>query len=813
MRPNTRGSSRPTSKSSSRPTSKSGSRPNSRPGSRRPSNRSDSVNKRRNDSLSDISGIPSTTTDYRSQHSAYSELHDKPNRKAKRADELGFDLDGTSPQKGKNYDTDIVSPSQHKSRFPSYAPKVSALQYNNAMILFKHVADEIHMQRIDRELYYALFMKNQTPQNFFNLCKLIAYMQRHKRLTAKVMSSIHEREDVMNRLRECETNYVDGKKTALYTQNKGIRLLQQLQLVSLEVIESIAQWRQTLSRPYPYMYRYMNYIKKLKQDCVWLDACDISFVLPMKSTANPLLSPFSGFATMPIKAFRLKKSHKSKKPLGTNVKPSYKAQGMINKALERRLVEAERMVLREVKLQRELKQHLKQLLFNGYFVPMLQTVDIIANCFSGIEIQSHFPPEYQYMLESFRESILDEVDEESRHRHMEAIGQSDDEDDEYTQNFGDEDSVGVDIDSNFDVDIDDEDFDQPDEEILDDHESNAASEEDDHIQDDTLPDDHFKDDALEDDISDEEEADEHQEVKEEKLDFHFDDDDMPEFEENDISSPVDDSQQTHDPVTNQSKSEHQQESLESDEDNNNLVDDSHNDDSHNKEDQDDQEGQEGQEDQDDQDDQEDQEDQEDNEKLDVKEDVKVEIQEDLPEEDEQEPIIDDEPEKQQVIDDDKEVLPTIDDQQKDESLNDQQNDKEDNDLPKEESNDNDQLKEEKEEETEPFGIIDDLEEAFGFSTPTTTETEPTLDAATNKNVSTTYGEIDHMPPSLSSDTLSAADKLPSSPTEDTLLDPNSLPGDFKVTLGDETIFDDDSPAKPKNDMFDEADFNFDVDDI
>lgn len=74
-----------------------------------------------------------------------------------------------------------------------------------------------------------------------------------------------------------------------------------LQQTGLSVVEHIVRWRESLTRPYAFNYKGKNYILKMLEDCIQLDNCEISFILPLKLSEKPLISDFTNLSALSAK--------------------------------------------------------------------------------------------------------------------------------------------------------------------------------------------------------------------------------------------------------------------------------------------------------------------------------------------------------------------------------------------------------------------------------------------------------------------------------------------------------------------------------
>ncbi|KAG5496322.1 hypothetical protein JKF63_02624 [Porcisia hertigi] len=102
---------------------------------------------------------------------------------------------------------------------------------------------------------------------------LVKALRAHEQQTLLVLQAIALRESVMSRIRACCRAYDDSKISVEEAQFIVARLLGDHQAASLLVVESVLEWRQALSRPYPFLLKNgENYLTRIMQDAVALGA-------------------------------------------------------------------------------------------------------------------------------------------------------------------------------------------------------------------------------------------------------------------------------------------------------------------------------------------------------------------------------------------------------------------------------------------------------------------------------------------------------------------------------------------------------------
>ncbi|AYU81823.1 hypothetical protein LdCL_320033200 [Leishmania donovani] len=100
---------------------------------------------------------------------------------------------------------------------------------------------------------------------------VVAALRAHEQQTLLVMQAIALRESVMTRIWACCRAYNDGQASLEEAQHTVLCLLEEHQIVTMLTVESVVEWRQALSRPYPFLLKNGdNYLMNIVHDCAAL---------------------------------------------------------------------------------------------------------------------------------------------------------------------------------------------------------------------------------------------------------------------------------------------------------------------------------------------------------------------------------------------------------------------------------------------------------------------------------------------------------------------------------------------------------------
>ncbi|KPI90094.1 hypothetical protein ABL78_0739 [Leptomonas seymouri] len=167
---------------------------------------------------------------------------------------------------------------------------------------FKRLSQDLYIPQIDQDLYADLLIRpfkeqqcgrehpsSPTSTSISNTNAsdgqaeelvalggtelIVTALRAHEQRTLQVLQAIALRESVMTRMRACcdtfDRTTTSASEEARFT---FLRLLQEHQLVTLLTVECIFEWREMLSRPYPFLLNNGdNYLQSIIRDCVALD--------------------------------------------------------------------------------------------------------------------------------------------------------------------------------------------------------------------------------------------------------------------------------------------------------------------------------------------------------------------------------------------------------------------------------------------------------------------------------------------------------------------------------------------------------------
>ena len=259
---------------------------------------------------------------------------------------------------------------------PAASDKPSAEQLKRR---FVSLADEVRLPTLDRLLFRNNVLRDPAADPR-TLASLVASLEEHRVRTSRVVDAIHAREEIFTRL----CSYVDrfgAGVPPLDVQTKVLRLLCLLQRRTQAVVEAVAHWRKTLTRPFGFHYEGHNYLLRIARDSVALQESSISKVLPLQTATYPLCSNVPALALFACTATAVASQQDG------CVVPLSCTTATVPPQQLRRLKRCERLVATEFETQLSLYQELVALCVRGEFLPMLST-PVVPGADTGIAINS-----------------------------------------------------------------------------------------------------------------------------------------------------------------------------------------------------------------------------------------------------------------------------------------------------------------------------------------------------------------------------------------------------------------------------------------
>jgi hypothetical protein len=198
---------------------------------------------------------------------------------------------------------------------------------------FQRLSHDLLIPRIDQELYTDLFIHPLEDQQCGNdgpsttssasdmqaeaLVSLgaaeliVSALRTHEQQTQLALQAIALRESVVSRMWSCCEAYDETAASAAEEARfTFLRLLQEHQLATLLTVESIFEWREMLSRPYPFFLRGgENYLLSIIADCTAFDSHAL-----VRSLANVCLrqDPLCAKVDLQRMLHRLETMHRSR---------------------------------------------------------------------------------------------------------------------------------------------------------------------------------------------------------------------------------------------------------------------------------------------------------------------------------------------------------------------------------------------------------------------------------------------------------------------------------------------------------------------
>jgi hypothetical protein len=291
-----------------------------------------------------------------------------------------------------------------------------AEEYRVAEKRFHLLAADVHLPQLDTQLFTKYFLKQKSPQRLESLKEIVEKLEAHKLATLRILKAIQERETIVQTILTTAEGFGSRKITTLEAQTTVLQQLYRHQQITLAIVEGIFAWRNTLTRPYPFQYKGRNYLRKILEDCQFLDSCQLKTILPLRVGQFPLCSNISALkmfgekkaagvagddqkkttwgVTNPTKGAPFKSPRKNTP--ASQIPPNDADQSA-------RLRAAESLLFAEHTLQVRVMRELLALANKRQFVTLLNTLDVVPNCATGILVSD---PQWEAPLREWMQTAL-----------------------------------------------------------------------------------------------------------------------------------------------------------------------------------------------------------------------------------------------------------------------------------------------------------------------------------------------------------------------------------------------------------------------
>ena len=248
-------------------------------------------------------------------------------------------------------------------------------EYAGVVRRFDALVEDTHLPFLEVRLYRKYFVQVQTAQRLDNFKTVVGVMQEHRMQTLRILKLISEREQIVAQLGRKADDFAKQKVSTLEVQTEVLQLLHQHQQVTLKVIEGVGQWRNTLTRKYPFHWCGKNYLLKVLEDCAFIDSCELRSILPLRVAQFPLCSNIASLSLFSPGSLSGGKPQAAGKKGGASPETN-------------KLRAAEAALFDEEQLQQKLMRELDAVAATGHFIPLLNLPRIVPACTTGIRISN-----------------------------------------------------------------------------------------------------------------------------------------------------------------------------------------------------------------------------------------------------------------------------------------------------------------------------------------------------------------------------------------------------------------------------------------
>eukprot|EP01041_Mallomonas_annulata_P001773 gene1773-3433_t len=236
--------------------------------------------------------------------------------------------------------------------------------------------NELKIPSADRRYYSDTLCKydaNPTSEQCHKLSEYIVILNRHRVATIHVLTEITARENSLERLIEyLEIVDIDNTDPNETWQEEIVSFFFDLQISTMAIIRAIQLWRRNLWRPYPFIWKGINYLLKVESDLNLLRTEPYSNVLRALALTDgdllclPVFSPVNKNTTTTKTSSN---TTETKMDFATINEIETHTRDMI---FREELNTCARVIYEEFHLQESLSLERKQLEADGVFIPTLR---------------------------------------------------------------------------------------------------------------------------------------------------------------------------------------------------------------------------------------------------------------------------------------------------------------------------------------------------------------------------------------------------------------------------------------------------------
>ncbi|EFC45378.1 predicted protein [Naegleria gruberi] len=149
---------------------------------------------------------------------------------------------------------------------------------------------ELRVPQDEIDRFSRIYLSKCSNDNIAIVTEEIKRLTEQRNLILSILKNIENRELLLETLYSLVERYGDEKIFSKHLVAREVKnIAASLRLCTLEIVESIVQWRNILQAPKPFVWRSKNYLLKIQTD---LDFFLMSSLISLLPNVNPLKNPF-----------------------------------------------------------------------------------------------------------------------------------------------------------------------------------------------------------------------------------------------------------------------------------------------------------------------------------------------------------------------------------------------------------------------------------------------------------------------------------------------------------------------------------------
>ncbi|KAL9656238.1 hypothetical protein ABK040_007853 [Willaertia magna] len=186
---------------------------------------------------------------------------------------------------------------------PPLTPKRSLAEMEAEHIFLKAKSSiqklwaELRIPKTDREKFTKIYFSQYSNDNLTLINEEIKRLTEQRNLILSILKQIENRESLLETLKSIVDRYGDEKLISKHLAAREVKnIITSIRVCTIEIVESIVQWRHLIQAQRPFIWKSKNYLLKIQTDLdFFINSSLISLLPSINHDNNPFLMPGTEF--------------------------------------------------------------------------------------------------------------------------------------------------------------------------------------------------------------------------------------------------------------------------------------------------------------------------------------------------------------------------------------------------------------------------------------------------------------------------------------------------------------------------------------